>query len=139
MSKVPVSSELAGTAKRIESAKLGVINSVVSTGASTIVRGKGKLDPAAMLGAGLAGAGGVKMEGLTKDLTERAIKDTTATAIHGGTLIPNLVNGAIESAAGNLGKTMGEEFKSSIEADRALSKLKLVLEELAPIQEDPEQ
>lgn len=58
-----------------------------------------------MLGAGLAGASGTSMEGLTKDLTERAIKDTTATAIHGGKLIPILATGAIESAAGHFGKT----------------------------------
>ncbi len=127
MSQVPVSSELAGSAKSIEGAKLGIINVAVSSGVSTIVYGKGKLDPAAMLGAGLAGASGIHMEGLTKDLTERAIKDTTATAIHGGELVPNLATGAIESAAGHIGKTIGEEFKSKIEADRALLSQKLVL------------
>ena len=129
MSKVPVSGELVGIAKRIEGAKLGILNSAISTGTSTIVLGKGKLDPAAMLGAGLAGASGVNMKGLAKDLTERAIKDTTITAIHGGKLISNLANGAIESSAGHFGKTMGEEFKSNIETERALSRTNPVLEQ----------
>ncbi|MGI9214426.1 MAG: hypothetical protein ACR2HS_01845 [Gammaproteobacteria bacterium] len=129
MSKVPVSGELVGVAKRIEGAKLGILNSSISTVTSTIVLGKGKLDPTAMLGAGLAGAGGVNMKGLAKDLTERAIKDATITAIHGGKLISNLAIGAIESSAGHFGKTMGEEFKYKIEVERALSKANPVLEQ----------
>jgi len=136
MSKVPVSGELAGSAKRIAEAERGVLRSVVSTGANTIVHGKGKLDPAAILGAGLAGASGTTMDGLAKDLTERAIKVTTVTAIHGGKLIPNLAAGATESASGYLGTTMGEEFKSKMEAERQLSSSKIVLAEPKSLQLD---